>query len=70
MSNMLFALMIMTTIVAIGAFISSLTPHLLNPVMAQGNMTKGNTTAGNLTDEENNTSTNSIGSNVCYVICD
>ena len=70
MSNMLFVLMIMATIVATGAFIPSLTSYLLNPVMGQGNMTKGNTTAGNMTGEENITSTNSIGSNVCYVICD
>ena len=57
-------------IVATGTIMPGLTSHLLKPVMAQGNMTKGNTTAGNMTGEENISSTNSIGSNVCYVICD
>jgi hypothetical protein len=70
MDNMLFVLMIMTTIVATGTIIPGLTSHLLDPVMAQGNMAKGNTTAGNMTGGENISSTNSIGSNVCYVICD
>jgi hypothetical protein len=70
MNNSLFVLMIMATIVATGTIMLGLTSHLLNPVMAQDNITKGNTTAGNMTGEENLTSTNSVGSNVCYVICD
>jgi hypothetical protein len=70
MNKMLFVLMIMTTIIAIGAFIPSLTLHLFNSVMAQGNMTKENTTAGNMAGDENITSTISIGSNACNVICD
>ncbi len=57
-------------IVATGTIMPGLTSHLLNPVMAQGNITKGNTIAGNTTSEENISSTNSIGSNVCYVISD
>ena len=70
MNTSIFVLMIMASIVATGTILPGLTSHLLNPVMAQGNMTKGNTTAGNMTGEENSSSTNSIVSNVCYVICD
>ena len=70
MNNMLFVLMIMATIIATGTIIPSLTSHLLNSIMAQGNMTKGNTTAENMTREENITSTSSLDLNVCYVICD
>jgi hypothetical protein len=70
MNKSIFVLMIIATIVATGTIVLGLTSHLLNPVMAQGNMTKGNTAAGNMTGEESVTSTNSVGSNVCYVICD
>jgi len=70
MNKSIFVLMMMATIVATGTILPCLTSHLLNPVMAQRNITKGNTTAGNTTSEENISSTNSIGSNVCYVICD
>jgi hypothetical protein len=70
MNKLLFVLMILATLIATGTFIHSLTSYLLNPILAQGNMTKGNTTAGNMTGEENITSTSSIGSNVCSVICD
>lgn len=70
MNKSIFVLMVMAMIVATGTILPGLTSHLLNPVMAQGNMAKGNTTAGNMTGEENLTSTNSLGSSVCYVICD
>ena len=61
MNKSIFVLMIMATVVATGTIMPSLTSHLLNPVMAQGNITKGNTTAGNMTGGENIKSTNPVG---------